>query len=150
MPNIPGIAGIAGALRRGTSVKTSDKGNGESGARDGIDAAAASLSAPETARNSGEIGAERTEKDKEREEKKRKRKSFMEVVSGMRGETNSAATPPTVDSELQGSSGDACAELLFQAVAHTPELAHAVVTGRAREVGRRNECAGAVRSLQPI
>jgi len=105
--NIPGIAGIANVLRRETSVKVSDKGDGESGARDSIDAAVASSSAPETARNSGEISAERTEKDKEREEKKRRRKSFMEVVSGIRGESNSTATPPTVDSELQGSSGDA-------------------------------------------
>lgn len=100
---IPGIAGIAGVLRRDTSVKSSDKGTGENGARESTDA-----SAPETARNSGEVSAERTEKDKEREEKKRKRKSFMEVVGAIRGESSSVATPPTTDTEPQGpSAGEA-------------------------------------------
>jgi hypothetical protein len=97
-----GIAGIAGVLRRDTSVKSSDKGNGESGARESTDATGGSSSPPETARNSGEISAERAEKDKEREEKKRKRKSFMEVVGAIRGDSSVVATPPTTDTEPQG------------------------------------------------
>ncbi|KIK91374.1 hypothetical protein PAXRUDRAFT_41102, partial [Paxillus rubicundulus Ve08.2h10] len=75
---IPGIAGIAGVLRRDTSFKGGDKSNGEGSTRGSIDAVGSSGSAPETARNSGEMSAERIDKDKEREEKKRKRKSFME------------------------------------------------------------------------
>ncbi|KAI9572108.1 hypothetical protein HD554DRAFT_2066976 [Boletus coccyginus] len=105
---IPGIAGIAGVLRRETSAKSSDKdkdkGNGENGARESTDAAGGGSSAPESARNSGEISAERSEKDKEREEKKRKRKSFMEVVGAIRGDSGAVATPPTTDSEPQGPS----------------------------------------------
>ena len=101
---IPGIAGIAGVLRRDTSVKSSDKGNGENGARESIDAIGGSSSAPESARNSGEISAERAEKDKEREEKKRKRKSFMEVVGAIRGDSSAVATLPTTDTEPQGTS----------------------------------------------
>lgn len=97
---IPGIAGIAGVLRRDTSVKL-DKSNGENGARQSTDATGGSSSASETARNSGEIGAERTEKDKEREEKKRKRKSFMEVVGAIRGDSSAVTTPPTTDTEPQ-------------------------------------------------
>ncbi|KAF8844610.1 hypothetical protein BDN67DRAFT_962519 [Paxillus ammoniavirescens] len=87
---IPGIAGIAGVLRRDTSFKGGDKGNGESSARDSMDAVGPSASAPETARNSGEMGAERADKDKEREEKKRKRKSFMEVVGAKRADSVAA------------------------------------------------------------
>ncbi|KAG8213755.1 hypothetical protein J3R82DRAFT_10464 [Butyriboletus roseoflavus] len=83
---IQGIPGIAGISR--------------------IDATGGSSSAPATARNSGEISAERTEKEKEREEKKRKRKSFMEVVGARRGDNSSAvATPPTTDTEPQGPNG---------------------------------------------
>ena len=107
LQGIPGIAGIAGVLRRDTSVKSSDKGsgNGENAARESTDAAGGSSSAPETARNSGEIS---TERDKEREEKKRKRKSFMEVVGAIRGDSNAAATPPPPDTEPQGpSAGEA-------------------------------------------
>ena len=105
LQGIPGIAGIAGVLRRETSAKSSDKGTGESGARESIDAAGGSSSAPVTARNSGEISAERTEKDKEREEKKRKRKSFMEVVGAIRGDSSAV---PTTDTEPQGpSAGEA-------------------------------------------
>lgn len=107
---IPGIAGIAGVLRREASAKSSDKdkGNGENTARESTDAAGGSSSAPESARNSGEISAERSEKDKEREEKKRKRKSFMEVVGAIRGDSSAVATPPTTDSEPQGpSAGEA-------------------------------------------
>lgn len=103
LQGIPGVASIAGVLRRDTSVKSSDKGNVENGARDSIDAVGGSASAPETARNSGEMSAERTERDKEREEKKRKRKSFMEVVSARWGDSE-VATPPTTDTEPQGPS----------------------------------------------
>jgi hypothetical protein len=53
-----------------------------------MDAATSGASTPESGRNSGEISAERTEKDKE--EKKRKRKSFMEVVSAMRADSSGA------------------------------------------------------------
>ena len=101
---IPGLAGIAGVLRRDTSFKSSDKGDGENGARESTDAAGGSSSAPESARNSGEISAERADKDKEREEKKRKRKSFMEVVGVIRGDSSAVATPPTTDTEPQGPS----------------------------------------------
>ncbi|KAG9316420.1 hypothetical protein JVU11DRAFT_2454 [Chiua virens] len=99
---IPGIAGIAGVLRRDTSMKSSDKSNGEIGARESIDVAGGASSAPESARNSGEISAERTEKDREREEKKRKRKSFMEVVGAKWGDSGTVATPPATDNEPQG------------------------------------------------
>lgn len=100
---IQAIAGIAGVLRRDTSVKL-DKNNGENSARQSTDAAGGSSSAPETTRNSGEISAERTEKDKEREEKKRKRKSFMEVVGARRGDSSAGVTPPATDTEPQGGS----------------------------------------------
>ncbi|KAF8441427.1 hypothetical protein L210DRAFT_3630098 [Boletus edulis BED1] len=104
---IPGIANIAGVLRRDTSVKSSDKGSGENGARESTDVTGGSSSAPETARNSGEINAERTEKDKEREEKKRKRKSFMEVVGARWGDSGAVATPPSTDTEPQNPSASA-------------------------------------------
>jgi hypothetical protein len=91
---IPGIAGIAGVLRRDTSFKGGDKGNGESSARESMDASA---SAPETARSSGEMGAERADKDKERDEKKRKRKSFMEVVGAKRADSAAATVADTQD-----------------------------------------------------
>lgn len=100
---IPGIAGIAGVLRRDTSVKL-DKGNGETGARHSTDATGGNSSAAETTRSSGEMSAERTEKDKVREEKKRKRKSFMEVVGAKRGDSGALATPPATDNEPQGAS----------------------------------------------
>jgi hypothetical protein len=87
---IPGIAGIAGVLRRDSSFRTDKDGKDKNvEGRDSLDAVGTS-SAPETARSSGEIGAERTDKDKEREEKKRKRKSFMEVVGAMRGDSAGA------------------------------------------------------------
>ncbi|KAF9222607.1 hypothetical protein BS17DRAFT_783120 [Gyrodon lividus] len=100
---IPGIAGIAGVLRRDTS----SKGNGESSARESIDAAGASASAPESARNSGEMSAERTEKDKEREEKKRKRKSFMEVVGAKRADSAGATAAVAVAEMQSASAGEA-------------------------------------------
>lgn len=108
LQGIPGIAGIAGVLRRETSFKTTDKSNGESSARESTDIPGGSSSAPETARNSGEMTAERAEKDKEREEKKRKRKSFMDVVGGRWGDSSAGTTPPTTETEPQGpSAGEA-------------------------------------------